>query len=545
MKQRYFNSQQIIILSILWITTIATYAQPQFPKKIILFIGDGMGTAQVEAARMYQGKTLSFDHMTYKGYVSTHSHNKKITDSAASATAMATGRKTNYQTLGMDEKLKPLTTVLEYHQSTGKSTGLISTTYISHATPASFASHQPKRDRYTEIAQDILHTKPNVLMGGSKHLKPYMAIQAGYHVVTTKEEFRKTIQLNHNPYHAVLWPTDDHMPFESDYINTPYPYAHLSDMTIKAIELLNQDPDGFFLMVEAGRIDHAGHQNHIKKTIYETIEFSHAVTKALQWAETQNDVLILVTADHETGSLLVNKDQGKNKLPIVTWGTRGHSFLPVPIYGYGAQAQVIQNKLLDNIDICHMMVPSPPLNPSTDDHNHPIISISQWALAGGNTFVPSPASQRIPLQIHPETAVDHREITPIGEKIHWSKDFRGTVKVTQTNTIPEITQAIQIYGQPEPPKKLSITAYPYAGRTSKLSTKHTLGATDYIWTITPKEAYQSIQSLSNQATVQWSNHYYGDILVEVQAINPWQEQPQKTERKSFVRQNYPLHKKNE
>ncbi|QZT36580.1 alkaline phosphatase [Halosquirtibacter xylanolyticus] len=543
MKHFYISLRIVAILSISWISISTSFAQTNFPKKIILLIGDGMGTEEVKAANMFQGAPLSFENMPYKGYATTHCYNKKITDSAASGTALATGRKTNYQTVAMDINGNNLTTVLEYHKQQGKSTGLVTTTFLTHATPASFASHQIKRNRYTQIAQDMLSIKPNVLMGGSKYIKRTNAISAGYRVAYTIPEFKKPIQIDQNPHYAVLWPTNNHMPYEADYANRTYPYAHLSDMAIKAVEILNQDPDGFFLMVEGGKIDHAGHQNNIKRNVYETIEFSNTVAKILAWAKTEEDVLILVTADHETGSLLVKKDNGKGKLPTVVWGTGGHSFLPVGVYGYGEQAKSIHNKVIDNIDICHLMIPTPPLNPSLDSQKRPKLTCSQWALAGGYTFISSPSTQRINLNISPSSAVDHRETSPIGEKIYWSKAYRGAVSVTQINPSPQITQNIQIYGQPNTPKKPSYTPYPYAGRESTLNSKHTLGATNYTWTITPEEAYESIQPLFNEAKVIWNENFSGSIKIEVQAVNHWQTQPTKAQRNTFVRLSYPLHLK--
>ena len=250
-------------------------ALPKAPKNVILMIGDGMGYGAVEAAGIYaNGKsgTLSFEQMPYIGQMSTYSANNAITDSAASATAMATGTKVNNGVVSVRTpgNKKELMTVLEICQEEGKSVGLVSTADISHATPACFATHDKDRDHYKEITEDYYRdSRPDVMLGGAQYARPDKAKEVGYTVVENAKELMAidtdTVQK--------LWGQfgKGHMPYEYDGAGD---LPHLSDMAIKALDILDNDPDGYFIMIEGARIDHAGHANDIKRNVTETVEFS-------------------------------------------------------------------------------------------------------------------------------------------------------------------------------------------------------------------------------------------------------------------------------
>jgi alkaline phosphatase len=126
-------------------------------------------------------------------------------------------------------------------------------------------------------------------------------------------------------------------------------------MTSSALNILDNDPDGFFLMVEGGRIDHASHQGDIARAVLETVEFSSAVQAALVWAAGRTDTLIIVTADHETGGLTVIKNNGQGSMPEVSWSTQGHTLLQVPVYAWGAKAGLI-NGAMDNTDVFRIII---------------------------------------------------------------------------------------------------------------------------------------------------------------------------------------------
>jgi len=320
---------------------------------IILFIGDGMGFEHVRAAGMYSTGlpgSLCFEAFPGKSAMTTFSADNAITDSAASGTAIATGRKVNNGTLGLaiPGDGKPLPTVLEILKKQGKSVGLVTTTYITHATPAAFAAHQPSRANAAEIAADYLDdTLPNVLFGGGgMGMTPKLARQHGYRVIQDANEFS---QLDTDTVSMVSGQFGQgHMPYEFDGLgNLP----HLSQMTETALKVLDNNPKGFFLMVEGGRIDHAGHANDLARDIFEAIEFAHAVQTALDWASNHPDTLIIVTADHETGGLQITKNNGKGQLPDAAWQTDYHTSAKVPVYVWGSNAEQIASAIQDNTDI--------------------------------------------------------------------------------------------------------------------------------------------------------------------------------------------------
>ena len=166
------------------------------PKNIIFCIGDGMGPEQVEAARLFAGAPMSFENFTFHGSVTTYSVNSSVTDSAAAATALATGVKVNNGviSLAIPGDSSELPTLLEYYQARDRATGLVTTTYMTHATPAGFGAHESSRNNNSQIANDYLtQTRPNVLLGGGANGMSVAAAQsAGYTVVTDAAGLART-----------------------------------------------------------------------------------------------------------------------------------------------------------------------------------------------------------------------------------------------------------------------------------------------------------------------------------------------------------------
>lgn len=329
---------------------------PDPPANAILFIGDGMGFEHVRAAGMYSSGspgTLAFEGFPRTGSVSTHEICGGVTDSAASSTAMATGAKVRPGVIStaLPGDGSELMTLVEYFNELGKSTGLVTTAFLTHATPAAFGAHEPRRDNYTGIASDYLAaSRPRVLMGGARHITYQDAAAAGYAVV---EDRAGLLALDTESAGSVAGLFgSDHMPFAYD---GPGGLPSLSEMTSAALDILDNDPDGFFLMVEGGRIDHASHQGDIARAVLETVEFSGAVRSALEWAAGRTDTLIIVTADHETGGLAVLRNNGQGAMPDVTWSTHGHTLLRVPVYAWGERAELI-NGPMDNTDVFRVII---------------------------------------------------------------------------------------------------------------------------------------------------------------------------------------------
>ncbi len=343
--------------------------QAEKPRNVIVLIGDGMGFEQTKAASIYaygRDGRLAMQRLPYRGELRTYPANgeNEITDSAAGGTAIATGRKVynGVVSMAIPGDGTPLLTALEYSRDEGKMTGLVTTAYITHATPATFGAHAENRGMLDKIAQCLLEqSRPNVLFGGFGGRSGEVvgvtrekAEAAGYKVVTSRDEMNALTPAPDCFVSGQFGPGGDCMPYEYDYAvaaNTTYDtQPHLSEMTRKALELLDAGPNGFFLMVEGGRIDHAGHENRLPHNIYETLEFDMAVKVVLDWAKDRDDTLVLVTADHETGGLKVLENKGKGELPVVSWSSGGHTGANVPVYAKGPGANRVRGVMM-NTDI--------------------------------------------------------------------------------------------------------------------------------------------------------------------------------------------------
>jgi alkaline phosphatase len=336
-------------------------------KNIILLIGDGMGTEHRKAARwITMGDTgkLAMGDMPVEGTLRTGSADNLITDSAAAATAMATGVKTNNGVIGLNSDLSYVTTILEKAKIRGKSVGLVTTTHLTHATPAAFAAHTESRNSMSEIAKQMLIAGVDVLLGGGEdefiptstngcYPEPGErtdgrnlideAIATGYVFVCTQKEFnlvepRSTFQLL-----GV---------FSDEGMTRPFSPS-LQDMTKTAIDILNNNPEGFFLMVEGGQIDWASHANDAGNAITDTIDFDSAVKLAKQFAAIEKNTLVIVTADHETGGMEVSltssglpSEDGPFVMPdgrqfYVNWSTFGHTADNVPLTSLGPDSEML------------------------------------------------------------------------------------------------------------------------------------------------------------------------------------------------------------
>lgn len=340
---------------------------PQPVTGIILFIGDGMGASQRQAAQWLafgQESQLAMDRMPVLGYQETSAADRAITDSGAAATALASGVKANYQAIGVDPNGQPVETILERAQAQGWAVGLVTTVPLAHATPAAFAAHVEHRGEMTEIAAQIFARHVDVLLGGGEDdflpgrysgcypnhghrtdgLNLVRAAEAqGYRLVCSREELA-AVDPDSTPRLIGF--------FGDDEIVAPYS-PNLAEMTEVAIQILSQDPDGFFLMVEAGQIDWAGHDNQAKEAIQFTIGLDAAVTAAQIYAVGQPNTLIIVTGDHETGGMTLNlessgsfREDGPFLMPDgtsfwVDWAGGSHTGVDIPVTAQGPYSQYL------------------------------------------------------------------------------------------------------------------------------------------------------------------------------------------------------------
>ncbi|MGW9019832.1 alkaline phosphatase, partial [Priestia megaterium] len=301
-------------------------------KNVILFVGDGMGTDHRDVIRLATVGTngkLAMDDMPVEGRVHTSSGSSFVTDSAAAATAIASGVKSYNGAVGVNMKGKPVQTVLEKAKLSGKATGLVTTSQVTDATPAAFGAHVSNRSAQSDIAKQYLeNSKVDVILGGgedywypagspgsypdappedkeegSKGTKGNLVNKAqklGYTYVDNANELKyakgqKVLGLFANEEMFQQAPEG-----EGDVYN---PTVSLRDMTKKAIDTLSQNKKGFFLVVEEEGIDEMAHNNNASLTIKAGQQLDDTVKMAKKYAKTHPDTLVLVTADHSTGGL--------------------------------------------------------------------------------------------------------------------------------------------------------------------------------------------------------------------------------------------------
>jgi alkaline phosphatase len=278
------------------------------PKNIIIMIGDGMGVSYVSAS-VLSLKNDSFRRFTTTGFSVTCSADNLITDSAAGATAIATGYRTNNYFISLNpETEKPLFTILELAEKLNKSTGLVVTCSVTHATPGAFVSHVKNRSMEIDIAKQISEMDLEVVIGGgTKFFIPKSAggdrtdganlITAikdkGYSYFNNYNDLKK--YNSENNFYALLDANGLPKAADRDYT--------LSDLVKTALKKLNQDKDGFVLMIEGSQIDWSGHQNNQDYLLSEMKDFNTAINTVLDFAEQDGETLVVLTADHETGGM--------------------------------------------------------------------------------------------------------------------------------------------------------------------------------------------------------------------------------------------------
>jgi len=411
---------EMLLLLIVIILTVGCSSIKK-PKNIILFISDGCGYNQILAADYYQygnqGEQV-YEQFPFVSFMSTYPYGSsydtekawkdfeylkdKYTDSAAAATAMSTGVKTYSGMLGVDPDSVKLINVVQKAEKKGKSTGVISSVRFSHATPAGFVAHNPDRDNYRHIATEMLvDSRVEVIMGcghpwyNRDGEKIYPDGDVEYKYVGGKDLWDKLLDgtLGNDcdydgdiDFWSLIQSIEDFQDLaqgdtpervlgipevrstlqydRSGTENTPFQIAFnenvpsLAEMTKAGLNVLDNNKNGFFLMVEGGAVDWAAHDNNTSRFIEEEIDFNHAVEAAAEWVENNSsweETLIIVTADHECGYLQGPGSGGtrqqdepftqvwkpvqnneKGNLPAMEWYSGSHSNSLVPIFARGA-----------------------------------------------------------------------------------------------------------------------------------------------------------------------------------------------------------------
>jgi alkaline phosphatase len=331
------NTQQELAIS--KTTTNKVSAPTKKVKNIILLIGDGMGLSQVSASQFYNKKTSNFERFPVIGLTKTSSTSDLITDSAAAATAFASGIKTYNGALGVNTDTLAVKTIVEEISKIGISTGIISTSSIVHATPAAFYTHTKNRSMYEDIATQLVSSDIDFFAGGGityfndRKDKRNLILELekkGFSINT--ESLPKNTKPVFNKKQGYLLASNG-MPKMLDGRG-----EFLTNATKLAIESLSSNEEGFFLMIEGAQIDWGGHDNDAEYLISELIDFDNTIGVALDFAKLNGETLVIVTADHETGGFTLAQDNGDyNKIKPV-FSTGGHSATMIPVFAKGPNA---------------------------------------------------------------------------------------------------------------------------------------------------------------------------------------------------------------
>lgn len=329
-----------------------TFVTDDRPENVIFLIGDGMGLSHVTAGSIAKKSPLALEKFRKIGLVKTYS-TKLITDSAAGATAMATGSKTYNGAISMNIHQEKLKTIVEYAEEDNWLTGIITTATVTHATPACFYGHQPTRSRVNrKLAAEFMTKNIEVLMGGGwNYFKDGLdgrdliaeAQEKGYFVTDNIEQVG-----NYRPERMICL-ISPKLPPRIEERGDFLPLA-----TEKAIDILSHPKSNFFLMVEGAQIDWGGHENKSDYIIEEVLDFDKAIGKALAFAEKNGNTLVIVTADHETGGYSINSGSQKEGKVEGKFTSDYHTATMVPIYAYGPGAESFTG-IMDNTEIFHKL----------------------------------------------------------------------------------------------------------------------------------------------------------------------------------------------
>ncbi|MBX2800619.1 MAG: alkaline phosphatase [Myxococcales bacterium] len=330
------------------------------PRGIVLMIGDGMGVSQLTSAIVAQGGVSHMERAPVVGLQKTWSADALVTDSAASATAMATGVKTHNGMVGVSPTGAELESILHWAESQGLATGIVCTSRVTHATPAAFVAHEPDRGDEEAIALDFLDVGLDLVIGGGRDrftdradgrdlLEELSA--AGVRVVGDLADVA-----GDGPVYALL--EDGPLPSVRKGRGDLLPRA-----TAAALAQLSGDPEGFFLLVEGSQVDWGGHLNHTPWLVTEAVDFDASVGVALDFAEAAADVLVVVTADHETGGLALKGGDLQTGEVVGRYTSHRHTAAMVPVLASGPMAETFAG-IYDNVGIHERLFAALPMRSS-------------------------------------------------------------------------------------------------------------------------------------------------------------------------------------
>lgn len=320
------------------------------PLGIVLLIGDGMGTGALDAARLSSGQ-LHLDHLPIRSSLQTASASNQITDSGAAATALATGVRTYNGAIGVGLDSTPVENIIEAAYKQGMATGVVTTSSVTHATPAAFVAHSFHRSATYDIARQFAEANVDVILGGGRSFfapggRPdgtdlvSQIRERGCAYITDGADLTRTMAST-EPCLVGLF-ADVHLPPA-----TEPRIPSLVEMTSTALSVLTRDEDGFLLVIEGAQIDWAAHANDDRWTIAEAVDFDAAVGEVVRRLEGRPNTLIVVTADHETGGLVAEVDSASDEV-VLNWSTTGHTDAKVPLYARGTSAAELESATVNS-----------------------------------------------------------------------------------------------------------------------------------------------------------------------------------------------------
>lgn len=311
-------------------------------KNVIYLIGDGMGFNHLEKTKAERSTVLAMDSFEIRGSSRTRSMNKKVTDSAAGGTALSSGIRTSNSAVGvyhLDKKPnysypKSLT---ELCIERGMLTGVVTTDETTGATPAAFSAHSSDRYNTEDITNDQLNSEIDLIWGTENGVATKAAAEEkGFTYITTYNEMQALEEgsRSYAQFTNSLWTLE-----QSDE-NTP----NLEQMAVKAVDLLDDTDEGFFLMIEGAHIDKHSHNNDGESMTESLLGFDRTVEAMLEYAEKDGETLVVVTADHETGGITL-----KDGAYVFT--DDGHTAADVPVLVYGSDKLISNGEKLNNYEI--------------------------------------------------------------------------------------------------------------------------------------------------------------------------------------------------
>lgn len=318
-------------------------------KNVILMIGDGMSLMHVYTAWTANRGKLWLENAQTTGLSKTWAVKKLVTDSGSGGTSLATGVKTIYHAVGVDPEGKPLTSLVDVAKELGKDAGMAVTCRLWDATPCDFCCHNIDRDKEEELVGDYPTSGVDFVFGGGAQKFTnrkdgrdiFKELQKkGYHISRTLDDFFAYDK--NSRIFAVPYDKDTPLPDERGDL--------LARASMKGISLMNQNKNGFFMMIEGSQLDDYGHFNQLDLLMKETLDFDQTVGEVMKWAAKDGETLVVVTADHETGGLTLvngNKEEGRVEC---CFSSKDHTGAMVPVYAFGPGAENFTG-IFENTDV--------------------------------------------------------------------------------------------------------------------------------------------------------------------------------------------------